>query len=123
MTQTATRTTSAQPAAHTPTTYELEVGKPGAATLDALAIARAARLEAERVEDPAKEKVKSLWAEAAKKLKKGDVLWIKANGVPRGRVTLRDRAKIVDLDLLLQAFPEAYAACVKDNFTPQFDPM
>jgi hypothetical protein len=120
--QTATRTKSAKPAVHTPQIFELEIGKPGKKVLDELANARQNRLNAERAENPLKVALKEFWAEAAEQLAKGDQLVIKASGVVRGRVTLRDRQKQVDLDLLLQAFPEAYAACVADNFTPQFDP-
>lgn len=124
MTQTASRT-SAKPAAAAaePQVLEIEVGRAGKFALDKLANARIERLMAEKVERPLKDKVTALWSEAAKDLGKGDVLVVKAAGVVRGRVTVRPRQKSVDLDLLLQAFPEAFEACVSDTESPQFEPM
>jgi len=121
MTKTATRT--AQTQAPSGTTTEIETGKAGAKVLDALSGLRLARILAERAEAPVKEQAKALWADAAEELEVGDVLVVKAKGVVRGKVTLKKRAPQVDLDLLEQAFPEAFQACVNLEFhTPQFDP-
>lgn len=128
MAQTATRR-GAKPAAatvkvRTPKTYEVEIGKAGQYVLDKLANARQDRLQAEKIEKPLKEQLKEFYSEPASKLEKGDTLIVKALGVVRGRVTLRGFGrKEVDLDLLLQAFPEAYAACVSEaDPYLQFDP-
>ena len=122
MTQTATRT-SARPAAAAARTLEIEVGRGGKAVIDKAANARIDRLQAERAEKPIKEKLKDLWSAAADELKVGDVLVVKAMGVVRGQVKLVRRAPAVDLDLLMQAYPEAYAACVDTEvYSPQFDP-
>jgi hypothetical protein len=125
MTQTATRTSAKATAAPAPAVHEVEVGRGGQHLLNKLANARIARLLAERTENPLKEKWKERFTLEADKvggLKKGDVLVIKALGVVRGQVTMRSRGKSVDLDLLLQAFPEAYEACVSENESLQFDP-
>lgn len=122
MTQTATRQ-SATPAAISADVLELEVGAPGGAVLDRLANARATRLLAEKAEKPVKAEAAGLWALAASELKQGQTLLVKVKGVVRGKVALKRRAPQVDLDLLEQAFPEAFQACVTtDVFSPQFDP-
>lgn len=123
MTQTTTRTSArSTAAASAPKTLEIEVGRKGQGILNKLANLRVARLMAEREEKPVKEQARDLWIEASRQLEPGDVILVKAMGVVRGRVTLKKRAPGVDLDLLLQAYPEAYANCVQDNvYTPQFD--
>lgn len=121
-TQTATRRGAKPAAVHTPQVIEIEVGRTGKTVLDRLANARITRLLAEKVEAPLKEKARALWADAAVDLRKDDVLIVKAQGVVRGRVTVRDRAKVIDLGLLQAAFPEAYERCVSDNASAQFEP-
>ena len=123
MTQTTTRTSArSTAAASAPKTLEIEVGRKGQGILNKLANLRVARLMAEREEKPTKEQARELWLEASRSLEVGDVLLVKAMGVVRGQVTLKRRAPAVDLDLLLQAFPEAYEKCVQtDVYTPQFD--
>ena len=106
--------------ARTPKTFELELGRGGQGILDQLANFRAERLAAERKEKPLKLRLKELYSPESDKLKYGDTLVIKALGVVRGTVSVRKR-KNVDLDLLLQAFPEAYAACVSEIEYTQFD--
>ena len=123
MTQTAVRTSAKPTAAAGPKTLEIEVGRKGQGILNKLANLRVARLMAEREEKPAKEQARELWIEAAKDLKVGDVILVKAMGIVRGRVSLKRRAPEVDFDLLMQAFPEAYEKCVDNEvFSPQFDP-
>lgn len=123
MTQTATRARAKATAAATPEIIEVEVGRGGKHQIDMLANARQQRLAAEKVEEPLKDAWKRTWeALVPENFKKGDTLVIKALGVVRGRVTMRSRGKTVDLDLLMQAFPEAYAACVSENESLQFDP-
>lgn len=122
MTEIATRSRAkSTPAATAGKILEVEVGRGGKNLIDKLANARIARLMAEQTEKPLKDAVKELWLEDAEALELGDTLLVKAMGVVRGRVTLRHRAKTVDLDLLLTAFPEAYEKCVSDNVSPQFD--
>jgi len=125
MTQTATRTSAKATAAPAIKHLEVEVGRGGQHILNKLANARVARLLAEKVEAPLKDKWKERWTAEVDKLgglARGDILVIKAMGVVRGQVSLRSRGKTVDLDLLMQAFPEAYARCVSENESLQFDP-
>jgi hypothetical protein len=122
MTQTATRK-SAKTAPSSTTTREIEVGKKGRKLLDKLANFRMARILAERDEKPYKAEVNEMLAGEAAKLRVGDVLVVRAEGNIRGKVTLKKRAPAVNLELLKDAFPEAYEACVdNDVHTPQFDP-
>lgn len=122
MTQTTTRRGARSTAAAAPATLEIEVGRSGKHIFDRLANLRVARLLAQRDERPVKDQAEALWADAAKDLKEGDVLIVKAMGIVRGRVSLKRRAPVVDLDLLMTAFPEAYEACVRQGSSPQFDP-
>lgn len=125
MTTTATRT-SAKPAASSTTAAsitEIEVGKKGGRLLTKLANARVARLLAEKAENPLKDEVKEMVAAAAEGLRVGDLLIVKAEGDVRGKVALKRRAPRVDLELLRDAFPEAYSKCVETEvYSPQFDP-
>jgi hypothetical protein len=124
MTQTATRSSAKATAPRKLRTLTHEVGRGGKHILDRLATMRVARLQAEREEKPVKEQWEGIWKPLAHDadLQQGDVLVITALGVPRGRVTMRSRGKVVDLDLLLTAYPEAYSACVSENESAQFDP-
>jgi hypothetical protein len=124
MTQTATRTSAkTAPSSTTASITELEVGKKGGKLLTDLANARVERLLAEKVENPLKEQVKDMIAGEAEKLEVGDILLVRAEGNIRGKVQLKKRAPRVDLDLLRDAFPEAYEKCVETEvFSPQFDP-
>lgn len=125
MTQTASRTSSAQPAAVTTASgaIELNLGRGFQAILNKAANARQVRLDAEKVEDPLKKQRMQMIIDAlGGELPVGTKIVVKALGVVRGTVTWRPGQPQVDLDLLLSAYPEAYTACVSRTPYPQYDP-
>jgi hypothetical protein len=98
-------------------TVEVDLGDAGKAILDKMAEHRQTRLAAAKEEDLLKAQLKQLLPE----LKKNRKLVVRAAGVIRGTVTWRSR-KNTDLDMLLQAWPEAFEACVSTKEFTQFDP-
>lgn len=101
---------------------DLELGDKGVMILDSMAQHRQVRLAAEREEKILKEQLKELIdTKLGRNQKKREKLVIRAAGVIRGTRSWRSR-KNVDMDLLLEAFPEAFEQTVTENFFTQFDP-
>ena len=121
---TATRTPSARLPVDVPAPLEVNLGRGAAAILNRCANAREARLAAEKVEAPLKEARMQLIIDAmGGTLPEGERIVVKAMNVVRGTISWRPKQKTIDLALLLEAYPEAYAACVSDGGKyPQFDP-
>lgn len=103
---------------------EIDLGRTGKTLLDKFAGSRMTRLLAERAERPSKERLKEIVDSAVEEheLQKDEVIVVKAMGVVRGKISIKDRGPSCDYDLLMQAFPEAYAACVTRSASAQFDP-
>jgi hypothetical protein len=103
-------------------TIEVDLGDKGKALLDKMAEHRQVRLAAEKEEKVLKEQLVPMIEEAlGRKQKRTEKLIVRAAGVIRGTRAWRSR-KQTDVDLLLEAFPEAFEAAVSDNEYPQFDP-
>lgn len=111
-----------QPDVHVPTTWELELGVTGGDLLRQLADARQERLAGERKEKPLKAAVKALYEPECDDLEQGDVLQVLANGELMGTVARVPGNNQCDWDLLLQAYPEAYQACVTKPDHLRFNP-
>jgi hypothetical protein len=116
------KTAKAKTKAPTIKLKELELGDKGAAILDTMAQHRQVRLAAEREEKVLKTQLAELIDETlGRPQKKREKLVVRAKGVIRGTRGWRTR-KSTDLDLLLEAFPEAFEATVTENTFTQFDP-
>lgn len=127
MAQTATArkaTQVAQPVtpAPVPTIWTLELGETGGTLLDSLGEARQERLAGERTEKPIKAALKALYEPECEDLEQGDILQILAEGELRGTVSRVPGPPSVDLDLLLEGFPEAYEQCVSKTNHLRFNP-
>lgn len=110
------------PAVPVPTVWELELGSTGRTLLEQLAEARQERLAGERKEKPIKVAVKALYEPECEDLKQGDILQVLANGEIMGTVARVPGNLQCDWDLLLEAFPEAYQACVSKPDHLRFNP-
>lgn len=121
MATTATRPASgtSKPSTAAPTVTDVEVNLPDEAfaVVNELAKARLIRIAAERQEKELKAKLFAMLPEQAK----GTKLILKVAGAIRGTVSWRQRSGI-DSDLLLQGFPEAYAACQTETEYQQLNP-
>jgi len=106
----------------TPKTRTLDVGKAGLGIFKKLRTARQVKLAAEREFKPLDTAAKQLFADEGAKLKLKDSLILVHDGETIGRVTREPGANSVDLDMLLDAFPEAYEACVKPTNHLRFYP-
>jgi hypothetical protein len=101
---------------------EVDLGDAGKVILDKMSEFRQTRLAAEREEKRLKTQLSELIDSTLKKEQKShQKLLVRAAGVIRGTRSWRGR-KNTDLDLLLQAWPEAYTACVSESEFTQFDP-
>jgi hypothetical protein len=112
----------ATPAVHIPTVWELELGATGGELLRQLAEARQERLAGERAEKPLKAAVKALYEPECEDLEQGDILQVLAQGELMGTVARVPGNLQCDWDLLLEAFPEAYQACVTKPDHLRFNP-
>ena len=120
-------TTTAKPAkkaakVRVPKTRTLDVGKAGLALFRKAGRARQVKLAAERAFKPFETAAKQLYVDEGAKLKLKDSLIITGDGETIGRVTREPGANSVDMDMLLDAFPEAYEACVKPTSHLRFYP-
>lgn len=106
----------------TPKTRTLELGKTAGRFFDKLAEARQQRLSAERIEKLNKGAIQELYIDSTTKMKVDDQLVLTVDNEIRGRVTCTHGGKAVDLDLLLEGWPEAFEACVKDTTQLRFSP-
>jgi hypothetical protein len=129
MAQTATRSQNARAAAGTTTTavpqIEIEIGRGGQAILNKAAEARQVRLDAERVENPLKDRrMKLITAQCEDGvIPEGGKVIVRAMGVVRGVVSWKRNPRTIDMDLLKEGWPEAYQACVTEgDLRPQYDP-
>lgn len=122
MTQTITAQRAKQVEVRTPTVWTLELGGTGATLIDALVEARQERLAGERTEKPLKEALKHIYEPECEDLEQGDTLQVLTNGEVRGNVIRCPGAPKVDLDLLMQAFPEAFEKCVSPTTHLRFNP-
>jgi hypothetical protein len=122
-TTTAKKATPVQEPVHVPTVWELDLGSQVAVLFDDLSAARQDRLAAERKEKPLKAAAKALWEGECEDLEQGDTLKVLTAGELQGNVIRCPNPQPdVDFDLLLQAFPEAYQACVKRGTHLRFNP-